>query len=78
MRNARRSWPTLAYADSALEACAGAHVVLLLTEWQQFRDIDPVRLGEVVASQAIVDGRNCLDPQTWRAAGWRYRALGRP
>ncbi|HEX5772323.1 MAG TPA: UDP binding domain-containing protein, partial [Nocardioidaceae bacterium] len=78
MHNARRSWPTLCYAESAIEACAGAHVVLLLTEWQQFREIDPEVLGEVVATRSIVDGRNCLDPQTWRAAGWRYRALGRP
>ncbi len=78
MENARRSWPTLRYADSALQACAGAHVVLLLTEWQQFREIDPEVLGEVVASRAVVDGRNCLDPRAWRRAGWRYRALGRP
>jgi UDPglucose 6-dehydrogenase len=78
MDKARLSWPTLSYADSVFDACEGAHVVLLLTEWQQFREIDPVRLAEVVASPAIVDGRNCLDPAVWRAAGWTYRALGRP
>ncbi|HET9758797.1 MAG TPA: UDP-glucose/GDP-mannose dehydrogenase family protein [Nocardioidaceae bacterium] len=78
MDKARLSWPTLSYADSVFDACQGAHVVLLLTEWQQFREIDPVRLAEVVASPAIVDGRNCLDPSVWRAAGWTYRALGRP
>jgi UDPglucose 6-dehydrogenase len=78
MGNAQRLWPTLHYADSAIAACAGAHVVLLLTEWEQFREIDPAILGGVVASRAIVDGRNCLNPQAWRAAGWRYRALGRP
>ena len=76
--NARRVWPTLHYADSVLEACAGAHVVLVLTEWQQFREVDPSLLASVVAVPAIVDGRNCLDPPTWRAAGWTYRALGRP
>jgi len=78
MDKARKSWPTLSYAESVFDACEGAHVVLLLTEWQQFREIDPVRLAEVVASPAIVDGRNCLDPAVWRAAGWTYRALGRP
>ena len=78
MANARRSWPTLHYADSVFEACAGAHVVLVLTEWQQFREVDPEVLGRVVATRAVVDGRNCLDPDTWRAAGWVYRALGRP
>jgi UDPglucose 6-dehydrogenase len=75
---ARLSWPTLTYSDSVFDACAGAHVVLLLTEWQQFREVDPVRLAEVVSTPAMVDGRNCLDPVVWRAAGWTYRALGRP
>lgn len=78
MENARRSWPTLHYADSVLEACTGADVVLVLTEWQQFREISPEALAAVVATPAIVDGRNCLDPATWRAAGWTYRGMGRP
>jgi UDPglucose 6-dehydrogenase len=78
MDKARTSWPTLSYAESVFDACEGAHVVLLLTEWQQFREIDPTRLREVVATPAIVDGRNCLDPVVWRSAGWTYRALGRP
>jgi UDPglucose 6-dehydrogenase len=78
MPNARRSWPTLSYAESVFEACAGAHLVLVLTEWQQFREVDPARLASVVATPAIVDGRNCLDPAAWRGAGWLYRALGRP
>ncbi len=78
MDNARRTWPTLAYADSVHEACAGAHVVLVLTEWAQFREVNPESLDQIVAQKAVVDGRNCLDPLVWRAAGWTYRALGRP
>ena len=78
MTNARRSWPTLRYAESVMEACDGAHLVMVLTEWQQFRELDPVALAGVVDVPAIVDGRNCLDPEVWRAAGWNYRALGRP
>ncbi|HET8604812.1 MAG TPA: UDP-glucose/GDP-mannose dehydrogenase family protein [Marmoricola sp.] len=78
MENARRSWPTLRYADSVVEACRGAHVVLVLTEWKQFTEIDPVVLREVVTTPTIVDGRNCLDPDVWRTAGWTYRAIGRP
>ncbi|NUP33188.1 MAG: UDP-glucose 6-dehydrogenase, partial [Streptomycetaceae bacterium] len=66
------------YADSAFDAAAGAHVVLQLTEWREFREIDPVALGEVVAERRVVDGRNALDADRWRAAGWTYRALGRP
>ncbi|MDP9846516.1 UDPglucose 6-dehydrogenase [Streptosporangium lutulentum] len=76
--NARRAHPELSYGSSALEAARDAHVVLLLTEWQEFIDLDPEQLGTVVAARKIVDGRNALDAETWRAAGWHYRALGRP
>ncbi|MFG2250109.1 UDP-glucose dehydrogenase family protein [Spirillospora sp. NPDC048823] len=78
MRNARRAQPSLEYGDSAMSASRDAHVVLLLTEWAEFRDMDPSALAEVVAERNIVDGRNALDPEQWRAAGWNYRALGRP
>jgi UDPglucose 6-dehydrogenase len=75
--NARHAWPDLAYADTIDEAAAGAHVVLHLTEWRQYRELDPVAFGSVVAQRRIVDGRNALDPVTWRDAGWTYRGLGR-
>ncbi|WP_420814739.1 UDP-glucose dehydrogenase family protein [Kineococcus siccus] len=78
MVNARRSYPQLAYADSALEAARDADVVVLLTEWRQFREVDPEVLGEVVAHRRVVDGRHALDRTAWRAAGWEHRALGRP
>ncbi|MEV6313988.1 UDP-glucose/GDP-mannose dehydrogenase family protein [Streptomyces sp. NPDC051776] len=78
MDNARRLFPTLGYAATALDAARGADVVLHLTEWREFRDLDPAALGEVVAEQRILDGRNALDPDVWREAGWTYRALGRP
>jgi UDPglucose 6-dehydrogenase len=76
--NARRAHPELSYGESALAAAAGAHVVLLLTEWPEFVALDPEVLGAVVSERKIVDGRNALDAETWRAAGWHYRALGRP
>ncbi|MFJ4192327.1 MULTISPECIES: UDP-glucose dehydrogenase family protein [unclassified Kitasatospora] len=76
--NARKMFPSLAYADSALEAAEGAHVVLHLTEWAEFRTLDPAELGAVVAERRLLDGRNVLDADAWRAAGWTYRALGRP
>ncbi|MFF1442845.1 UDP-glucose dehydrogenase family protein [Streptomyces sp. NPDC058295] len=78
MANARRVFPTLAYADSALEAVRGADAVLHLTEWQEFRELDPARLGEVATTRLVLDGRNALDPVLWRKAGWTYRAMGRP
>ncbi|MGW1838195.1 UDP-glucose dehydrogenase family protein [Streptomyces sp. NPDC002067] len=78
MENARRLFPTLGYADSALEAVRGADAVLHLTEWREFRELDPAVLGEAVTARRVLDGRNALDPELWRKAGWTYRALGRP
>ncbi|HTC69602.1 MAG TPA: nucleotide sugar dehydrogenase, partial [Acidothermaceae bacterium] len=78
MANAKLKYPDLGYAGSTVEACAGADVVLHLTEWQEFRDLDPATLSDVVAKRHIVDGRNALDPRRWRDAGWTFRALGRP
>jgi UDPglucose 6-dehydrogenase len=76
--NAAKLFPTLAYADSALEAAHGAHVILHLTEWKEFREIDPVIVAEHVSIRRIVDGRNALSVERWHGAGWTYRALGRP
>jgi UDPglucose 6-dehydrogenase len=78
MDNARRLFPTLAYAETAAEAVRGAHAVLHLTEWSEFRELDPAALGESVTDRVVLDGRNALDPAVWRAAGWTYRAMGRP
>jgi UDPglucose 6-dehydrogenase len=78
MDNARKAYPTLGYRDNTLEAVRGADIVLHLTEWQEFRDMDPRELGTLVAARRIVDGRNVLDPHRWRTNGWTYRALGRP
>jgi UDPglucose 6-dehydrogenase len=76
--NARRDYPDLHYADSAVDAVRDADVVLHLTEWREFRDMDPGVLSDAVSRRYIVDGRNALDPARWRDAGWHYRALGRP
>ncbi|WP_460363356.1 UDP-glucose dehydrogenase family protein [Actinocorallia lasiicapitis] len=76
--NARRAQPDLAFGSSATDAARGADVTLLLTEWQEFCELDPVAFGEIVARRNIVDGRNALNLDAWRAAGWTYKALGRP
>ncbi|MEU6344862.1 UDP-glucose/GDP-mannose dehydrogenase family protein [Streptomyces sp. NPDC046977] len=78
MDNARRLFPTLGYAPSALEAVRGAQVVLHLTEWQEFRELDAGALGAVAGQRHIIDGRNALDAAAWRDAGWTFRAMGRP
>src|SRR3954469_24749730 len=76
--NARRDYPDLHYATSALDAARDADVVLHLTEWRGVREMDPQVLSDVFSRRFIVDGRNALDADRWRAAGWHYRALGRP
>ena len=77
MANAARVFPTLGYAGSVEEALQGAEVVVLATEWRQFRDLDPATTGELVDERVIIDARNVLDADAWRAEGWTVAALGR-
>jgi UDPglucose 6-dehydrogenase len=78
MDNAQQVVPTLNYAMSTGDACKGADVVLILTEWDEFRKMRPEKLAAVTSWKRVIDARNCLDPQSWRAAGWDYRGFGRP
>jgi nucleotide sugar dehydrogenase len=78
IEGARHRFPELTYVDTIDEAVRDADAVLVLTEWRDYRDLDPTWLAAQVAQPVVVDGRNCLDADAWRAAGWRYRALGRP
>ena len=75
--NARAKHPHLHYARDLEAALAGADAVLLLTEWRQYRDLDPEHVGTLVAQRTILDGRNALSRTAWTDAGWQYRALGR-
>ena len=75
--NARLRSPHLRFALTVEEAVQGCDAVLLLTEWQQFRDLNPDKLAVHVRHRRVVDGRNALDPAQWRDADWTYRALGR-
>jgi UDPglucose 6-dehydrogenase len=75
--NARREWPQLDYADTPEQAAAGADAVLVLTEWRQYRELDPAAFGALVRQKRVLDGRNALDRDAWTAAGWTHRALGR-
>jgi UDPglucose 6-dehydrogenase len=78
MTNAARARRDLRYADSAHEAAEGADVVLHLTEWADFRAIDPSALAAVVARPVLIDGRCTFDVAAWRAAGWTVLVPGRP
>jgi UDPglucose 6-dehydrogenase len=77
IENSRKQWPQLDYAETPEEAADRADAVLLLTEWREYRDLDPVGFGTIVTQKRVLDGRNALDRETWEAAGWQYRALGR-
>jgi UDPglucose 6-dehydrogenase len=78
MGNAARLQPDLRYACSVSEAAANADAVLHLTEWADYRGIDPAMLATVVAQRNMIDARCALDEQAWRSAGWSFRVLGRP
>jgi UDPglucose 6-dehydrogenase len=72
------AYPQLGQASSAEAAARDADVLLVLTEWDEFRTADPEILGKAVRRRNVLDARHALDPDRWRAAGWTYRALGRP
>ncbi len=74
--NARRRFPRLHYVDSWKEAAADADAVLLLTEWAEFRELQPEQLGAVVRQRQLIDGRNVLDRALWREAGWTITGPG--
>ncbi|MBB5832817.1 UDP-glucose dehydrogenase family protein [Brachybacterium aquaticum] len=59
------------------EALHGAELVVLLTEWPEYRELDPARTAGLVAAPRMLDGRTVLDPAAWREAGWELRSLGR-
>mgnify|MGYP003585404309 CR=1 FL=1 len=75
--NAALRFPTLAYEPDLNAALAGAELVLLLTEWKIYRELEPRRTAGMVSRAAILDGRNVLDGKAWRAAGWTLRGMGR-
>ncbi|MCX6453800.1 MAG: UDP-glucose/GDP-mannose dehydrogenase family protein [Actinobacteria bacterium] len=74
---AKKRFPALGFAEDVEVALKGADLVLHLTEWKQYRELDPVKVKALVASPIIIDGRNALDREAWIAAGWKFRALGR-
>ena len=76
--NSRARHPQLQYSESLEDTLRGADAVVLVTEWPEFRHLDPVWAGSLVATKTVIDGRNALDPAVWRAAGWTYNGLGRP
>jgi len=77
MENAKAVWPTLTFSASMTDAVSGADAVVVSTEWKEFRDADAVQLFAEAKGDLVIDARNCLNVEEWRAAGWRYRGMGR-
>lgn len=75
--NSIRLQPQLGFATDTADALHGADCVVIVTEWKEYRELDPVALRELVKTPLIIDGRNVLDPERWRAAGWTYIGMGR-
>ncbi|MBD0745722.1 UDP-glucose/GDP-mannose dehydrogenase family protein [Streptomyces sp. CBMA152] len=78
VRTALARHPELDYTEGLDESARGAELIVVATEWPEFRAADPKALGRVVAAPVVVDLRNVLCADAWRVAGWRVRQLGRP
>ena len=74
---AKKRFPALGFSEDIQGALKDADLVLHLTEWQVYRELDPAKMAKLVANPIIIDGRNALDREAWIAAGWKFRALGR-
>jgi UDPglucose 6-dehydrogenase len=75
--NAQKRFPVLNFSTGINDTLKDAEIVLHLTEWKIYREIDPVKVKSLVKNATMIDGRNALDRQLWRNAGWKFRALGR-
>ncbi|MGY3564823.1 UDP-glucose dehydrogenase family protein [Sinomonas sp. RB5] len=75
--NAAKRFPRLGYVDSLDAAVTDADLVLLLTEWNEFRQLKPADIVPLTEGRKIIDGRNVLDPAEWEHAGWDFAALGK-
>jgi UDPglucose 6-dehydrogenase len=74
--NAQKRFPALKFAESIESTFTDAEIVLHLTEWKIYRELDPVKMKSLVKNPIMIDGRNALDRSAWRKAGWKFRALG--
>jgi UDPglucose 6-dehydrogenase len=76
VNNAWLRYPQLRFEASTSRALEGAELVLLLTEWDEYRRLSPAVAGGVVRRRVVLDGRNVLDAAAWQAEGWVVRGLG--
>jgi UDPglucose 6-dehydrogenase len=75
--NAQKRFPALNFAADVNATLKDADILLHLTEWKIYREIDPNKVKSIVKTPIMIDGRNALDRELWQSAGWKFRALGR-
>ncbi len=78
MENAHRQLGGVNFCNDAYEVAAGADALILVTEWNEFRQLDMPRLYAAMRRKIFLDGRNVYDPLEMRAHGFEYRGIGRP
>lgn len=76
INNAWMRYPQLRFEASTSRALEGAELVLLLTEWEEYRSLSPAVAGGLVRRRTVLDARNVLDAVAWLAEGWTVRGLG--
>jgi UDPglucose 6-dehydrogenase len=77
-RPASELLPSVEFCDSAEQALDDADAAILVTEWPEFAELDWASLAKRMATPLVIDGRNYLDPEKLRAAGFAYEGIGRP
>ena len=77
IKNAQIRFPALNFESNIDQTLQDSNIVLHLTEWKIYREMDPIRVKSLVKNSIIIDGRNALDRDLWIKAGWKFRALGR-
>jgi UDPglucose 6-dehydrogenase len=75
--NARRQFPTLTYCPMVEDACRNTDLIVVATEWDEYRNIDPRPFRYIVREPRLLDARNAVDHDFWSEAGWQVYALGR-
>ncbi len=81
MDNVKRKFPennNIYYAKDPYDAAKGAEAILLITEWQEFKDIDFERVKELVLTNVLIDGRNLYKPELLKEKGFIYYPVGKP
>ncbi|MUK02270.1 nucleotide sugar dehydrogenase [Vibrio cholerae] len=78
IEGARLRFPELRYTPSLDDAITDTDAILTLTEWVEYQSLTPQHAESLVRSKNLLDGRNMMNQQLWRSAGWNFKGIGRP